>query len=94
MKLAESSTRAEALDVRLQRLLKMQHFPIPRHPSWCAGSNPALPRAAHDRLVLVERGVEHHRHAGQLAERLDQPVIARVGLRDARSAAGRSRRRA
>ena len=34
---------------------------------------------ADDRLVLVERGVEHHRHAGQFAEGLDQSLVARVG---------------
>ena len=33
---------------------------------------------AHDRLVLVEGGVEHHRHAGDVAEGLDQARIARV----------------
>src|SRR5690348_4062313 len=36
-----------------------------------------LRRRVDDRLAFeVERGVEDHGHAGRLAERLDQPVIA------------------
>src|SRR5262249_2398632 len=37
-----------------------------------------LRRGHHDRLVLVERGVEHDRHAGLALELLDQLVVARV----------------
>ena len=55
----------------------------------CAGSSraPRCGRADH-RLVLVERGVEHHRHAGERRESLDQAVVARIGVARARSAAG------
>ena len=37
-------------------------------------------RPADDWLVLVERGIENHRHPGRFAEVLDQLVIERVGV--------------
>ena len=37
-------------------------------------------RGQDDRLVLVEGGIEEHRHAGQLFEFLDQRPVPRVGL--------------
>ena len=44
-------------------------------------------RLAHHRLVFVERGIEHHRHPGQSAERLEWneqpcPVCGAGTLRD------------
>src|SRR5581483_4144028 len=35
--------------------------------------------AAYDRLVLVERCIEDHGDAGEVAKRLDESVVARVG---------------
>src|SRR5205823_3075836 len=35
---------------------------------------------ANDRLVFVERSVEHERDAGEIAKVFDQPVITRVGF--------------
>ena len=35
-------------------------------------------RSANHRLVLVKRCVEHHWHAGQLAEAFDQAVIVPI----------------
>ena len=37
-----------------------------------------MPRRAHDRLVLVERCVQHHRHSRELAEIRNQLIIPRV----------------
>src|SRR5712692_2234434 len=34
--------------------------------------------AAHDGLVVVERRVQHHRHAGEVGKLTDQPPVARV----------------
>ncbi len=39
-----------------------------------------LLRAAHDGLILVERGVEHDGNAGQVAEGLDEFVVTWVGF--------------
>src|SRR5437899_4875208 len=38
-----------------------------------------LARVQDDRLVLVERRVQEHRHAAQALERSDQSPVARIG---------------
>src|SRR6185437_16965507 len=35
---------------------------------------------AYDRLVLVERGVEHHRNTSPVAEAFDEAMVARIGV--------------
>ena len=47
---------------------------------WCAESTRVLPGVADHRLVLVERRVQQHRHAGQFPEIFDQAMIARVSV--------------
>src|SRR5271155_3847320 len=39
-----------------------------------------LLRLTDDRLVFVERGVEHHRHASEVPEAFDEAIVARVGV--------------
>src|SRR5262249_51859832 len=55
---------------------------LAQHQDIHPGSQEAVERLlwlAHHRLVLVERGIKHHRHAGEITKRSDQAVIPRIG---------------
>src|SRR6266849_1070061 len=63
--------------------LTTQHNNITDHQRIHLSAEKAVERLlgpADDRLVLVKRSVEHHRHTGQLPEAFDQAIIARVGM--------------
>ena len=56
---------------------------FPHHQQIHPGSQEAIKRLlrlADHRLVLVERGVEHHRHAGEVAKGFDQLMIPRIAV--------------
>src|SRR5437773_2454074 len=39
----------------------------------------SLARFADHRLIFIERGVEHHRYAGEIAKAVDKAIVERIG---------------
>ena len=84
-----ASTRDESDDAVLMRIavrvrssVRARQYPVAQRQHVHARLEIAGQRVAgrrHDRLVLVEAGVEHQRHARLAVELGDQRVVARVG---------------
>src|SRR6266542_1690148 len=73
-----SADHQESLDGRSSWSLR--EVAAERYGVYSGGQEGAegVDRRADDRLAVVERGVEDQRHAGQVGERRDQLVVARV----------------
>ena len=91
-RLDENSTLGTHLDssVRIKMVL-----PITSTSIWVRKKqSSASVGPTYDGLVLIKRGVEHHRNAREAMEGLDQPIIARDWCVGRRSASGPNRRHA
>ena len=65
--------------------MNSRNNPIAENQNVHFGSHEAVKRlfrSADYRFVFIKRGVQDHRHPGYTLERLDQPIITRVGCAD------------
>ena len=93
-----SRARGRPPGVAARRGSSLHHHPVVQHQGVHAAAQEGAERVrrrVHDRLALeVERRVQQNGDSGCIPEALDQPVVQRVGLPGARSAAAPCRRRA